>query len=94
MAHIVEHIVLSGWKGIINDVPLIVGVCSHGGVFLSRSSAWFKIHRFTHSWQFILFLVGCQLIFLPRGFCRPAVEHIILDYLTHEKGWLNKTDVT
>lgn len=90
MAHIVEHAVLSGWKGILNDVPLIVAVCCNGGVYVPRTSKRFRLHRFFHSFWFALFLVLIERIFRIRGFFRPCLEHILLDYLTHEKGWLTK----
>lgn len=106
MAHWAEHVMLSGWRGVLPDVPLVIGIVLNKGMYIDRDSIWYRLHTLAHS-PWVVFFYACYTVGhgqmfrcnMGKGkkrsskrryrfFAKAQVEHIVLDYLTHEKAWL------
>ena len=88
MANWSEHIVLDGWKGLLNDLPLTIGIIYYTNDYVLPSSIFWRLHKLSHS---PLCMVGCLLLYgtFRREVYAKMMRHIILDYMTHPRGWLN-----
>lgn len=91
MADWTVHYYLDGVAGILPDIPLACGILLAKGQHIEKTTVWYKLHCYIH--HPISCFLSCWFWFAfsstrLSGITRAWTRHILLDYMTHKRGWL------
>ncbi len=80
MACLGTHWLMDGPAGLLPDAPLIAAVLTTGAIH-PRRSPLYQLHLLTHHRALIMLLLA------PSRPARAWGRHVLLDHLTHQRGW-------